>query len=103
LEVGAADFAFLALSSAEDSPLAGPYLETCLGEVFRLEPDLEEGVLRVLGVGEELDLPGAFPATTAGVACSIEDISESRTGDPSSEQTISSTQGGACLEVLVFL
>ena len=78
-------------------------MEICLGEAFRLEPDLEEGVLSVLGVGEELDSVGALPAPTAGVACSVENVPESRTGDPFGEETISSTEGGACLEVLVFL
>jgi len=46
-----------------------------------------------LGVGEELDSAGAFPAPTAGVACSVEDVPESRTGDPSGEETISLTKG----------
>jgi len=58
------------LGSVDDSPSAGPCLETCLGDAFCLEPGLEEGVLRVLGVGEELDSAGAFPFQIAGVACS---------------------------------
>jgi len=33
----------------------------------------------------------------------LEDVPESRIGEPSGEETISSTKGGACLEVLVFL
>ena len=65
-----ADFAFLALDSADDSPSAGPFLETCLEKAFRSEPGLEEEVFRVLGVGEELDSAGAFPFQIAGVACS---------------------------------
>ena len=68
-----------------------------------MEPDLEEGVLRVLGVREALDSTGAFPAPTARVACFVEGVPESRIGDPSSQETISSTKRGACLEVLVFL
>ena len=74
-----------------------------MGEAFHLEPSLEEGVFRVVGVGDELDSAGAFPAPTARVACSREDVPEYRTRDPSSEETISSTKGGACLKVLVFL
>ena len=86
------DFTFLALGSANDSPSAGPCLETCLGEAFHLEPGLAL-VLRVLGVREELNSAGAFPAPTVGVACSVEDVPESQTGDPSGEETISSTKG----------
>ena len=97
------DFTFLALGSANDSPSVGPCFETYLGEAFRLEPGLEEGVIRVLEAGEELDSARAFPVPTAKVACFVEDVPESRIGDLSGEETISSTKGRAYLEVLVFL
>ena len=73
-------------------PSAGPCLETFLGEAFRLEPNHEGGAFRVSGVGEELHLARAFPTPTEGVACSVEDVPESRTVDPSVEESISSTR-----------
>jgi len=73
-------------------PSAGPCLETFLGEAFRLEPSPEEGAFRDLGVGEEQHLARAFPTLTEGVASSVEDVPESRTADPSVEETISSTR-----------
>jgi len=56
-----------------------------------------------LEVGGELDSARAIPASTTGVACSVEAVSEPRIGDPSGEEIISSTKGGAYLEVLVCL
>jgi len=73
-------------------PSAGPCLETFLGEAFRLETSPEKGAFRVLGVGEDLHLAKAFPTPIERVASSVEDVPESRTVDPSVEESISSTR-----------
>ena len=101
--VGAAFFAFLELGSLGSS-LTGPYLGTCLGEIFLLETVFLEGVCWVGGVCSKLGSAGALPLPLAGDSagdtwgepCSVGAFQVSRTGELYGEETISSTRG--CLE-----
>jgi len=103
--VGAAFFSFLELGLI-DSPSAGPYLGTCLGETFLLEIVFLEGFFCVGGVYLELSLARAFPLPWAGVwagetwgePCSAGAFPVSLVGELSREETISLTSVGCCSE-----